>query len=308
MDALPIQESNSFGHGSTVSNVSHKCGHDGHTTILLGLARALTDLPLHKGRVILLWQPAEETGTGAMEMIRDKLISELSIDYVFALHNIPGYPFHRIILKNGLFTPQVKSLIIRLFGKTAHAAEPEHGHNPALTISKIIQFDTKITNNDPGKKDFFLATPVYMNLGSPAYGTSAGYAEIHFTIRSWSPQLFEKQCDHLISFAEEQGRSANLKITISWVQEFYANQNDPEAVDLLRKASDTCHPDIETRVDPFKWGEDFGVFTQRYKGAMFGLGAGMETPALHNPDYDFPDEIMASGIKIFYETIKQVTG
>ena len=101
IDALPILESNTFNHRSVVKNVSHKCGHDGHTAILLGLARALTDYPLEKGRVILLWQPAEETGKGAMEVIKDNFFKNLSIDYAFALHNIPGYDYHKVILKKG---------------------------------------------------------------------------------------------------------------------------------------------------------------------------------------------------------------
>ena len=306
IDALPIGETNTFDHKSSINQVSHKCGHDGHTVILLGLARALTDFPVENCKIILLWQPAEETGSGAGETIQDTLFRDIPIDFAFALHNIPGYPLHQVILRKGLFTPQVKSMIIKLYGRTAHAAEPEHGQNPAMAISKIIQYAEAITENNTNKKDFFLITPVFINMGSPAYGTSAGYGEIHLTLRSWSPEIFNERSGTFISYIEEKAKELGLKTTISWIQEFYANVNNEEAVNYLIRASEACSLDMDFKQQPFKWGEDFGLFTQKYKGAMFGLGAGNNTPALHSPDYDFPDDIMMSGILVFYETIKQV--
>ena len=209
-DALPIIETNTFAHKSINPLVSHKCGHDGHTTILLGVAELLTRNPIKKGKIVLLWQPAEENGTGAKTVMADKSFKKLKIDQVFALHNLPGIPLHKVVYKTGAFSANVRSLIIHLKGKTAHAAEPEHGEN----------------------------------------------------------------------------------------------QNEEKAVKLIKKSAEDLKLNHAKLATPFKWGEDFGLFTQKIPGAMFGIGSGENCPALHNPDYDFPDEITETAATLFYKILE----
>ena len=306
IDALPIIETNTFDHASTAAGVSHKCGHDGHTTILLGLAKILSENPIRKGKVLLLFQPAEENGMGAEAVLKDAIFQEESIDYVFALHNLPGYKLHEIVVKENEFTANVKSIILKMTGKTAHAAEPEQGSNPSMAISEILAFADSMTHNKPEDENIFLMTPIYATLGDLAYGISAGYGEIHFTIRSWNTDLMQKRSDAIVDFMEAICAKYQLRSDISWLQVFHANLNDSDAVGFIRKAAKHCHFSITERPYPFRWGEDFGLFTQRYKGAMFGLGAGETTPALHNPDYDYPDEITETGIRIFYQIIQEI--
>lgn len=305
-DALPIAEINDFEHQSKHAGVSHKCGHDGHTTILLGLAEMLSKLPLSSGKVFLLFQPAEENGKGAAVVLASNFFSNLSIDYVFALHNLPGFEKKEIVLKENIFNANVKSLIIELNGKTAHAAEPEKGFNPSLAIAKIIDFCEKLTNNVSERDDFFLIVPVYINVGEKAYGISAGKGELHLTIRSWDPKLFELRCSELEGFVTDCCREYKLGVKLSWTQEFRANQNDNQAIEIIRRAALKNGFRIREIDHPFKWGEDFGLFTQKYKGAMFGLGAGTDSPALHNPDYDFPDDITSTGIQQFFQIIQEI--
>ena len=306
IDALPIQEINDFEYKSTSEGVSHKCGHDGHTTILLGLAQLLSEKPIKTGKVLLIFQPAEENGMGAAAVIRDSEFQKHQIDYVFALHNLPGFKHHEIVVKEREFTGNVKSIILKMDGKTAHAAEPEQGYNPSLAIAEIFNFADELTYNEPANKDFFLMTPIYSTLGDLAYGISAGYGEVHFTIRSWCTGLMSKRSDEIVAFMEATCAKHNLKPDISWTQVFHANINDPKAVDYIREASKKNNLTLTERAYPFRWGEDFGLFTQKHKGAMFGLGSGTSTPALHNPDYDYPDEITESGIKMFYQIIQQI--
>lgn len=306
IDALPITEINDFEHKSTVEGVSHKCGHDGHTTILLGLAKVLSDVPISKGKVLLLFQPAEENGMGAQAVLDDPSFSTENIDFVFALHNLPGYAKHEIVVKEQEFTGNVKSIILKLTGKTAHAAEPEQGINPGKAISEILEFAETITHNKPEEANFFLMTAVYATLGDLAYGISAGYGETHFTIRSWDTELMAKQSEKIVAFMNETCSKHNLVADISWTQVFHANVNHPEAVTFIRKAANKHNFKLIEREYPFRWGEDFGLFTQKYKGAMFGLGAGKLTPALHNPDYDYPDEITPTGIQLFHQIIQEI--
>lgn len=305
IDALPIQETNAFSYKSKTECVSHKCGHDGHAAMLLGVALLLSENPTSKGTVHLLFQPSEENGKGAEAVLNDPNFKALHIDTVFALHNLPGYPLKQIVVKENEFTANVKSVIIKLTGRTAHAAEPEKGINPSLAISTILQFSEEQTNNEPTSKDFFLFTPVHITMGELAYGVSAGYGEVHLTLRSWSTELMQKKCEKLETYINTLCAQQKLISDIQYTEVFYANVNHPQANETIKNAAKTSNLNLVTNATPFKWGEDFGLFTQRYKGAMFGLGSGENTPALHNPDYDFPNEIIPSGVAVFYHIIHQ---
>ncbi|MFT7197786.1 MAG: metal-dependent amidase/aminoacylase/carboxypeptidase family protein, partial [Marinoscillum sp.] len=107
-----------------------------------------------------------------------------------------------------------------------------------------------------------------------------------------------------VDASNEIAAKHGLTATISWTEEFFSNQNDPRAVDIIRKSASDNDLEILEKEAPFKWGEDFGLFTERYKGAMFGLGAGATHPALHNPDYDFPDDLILSGSQMFIRIIE----
>jgi len=306
LDALPIQEINSFEHSSIIPGVSHKCGHDGHATVLLGLARLLTEQKPKSGKIFLLFQPAEEDGEGAKAIFSDSKFKTLKPDYIFAFHNLPGYPLNQVVIKNNSFTAGVKSIIIQINGKTAHAAEPENGLNPALAIAEILQESAKLSNNDPNRDDFTLITPIHIEMGEIAYGISAGYGEVRLTIRTWDEDNMEKLTTELIGCIKKAAINQNMPITYSWTHEFYANQNDDTAVSLIKEATSILSFDIFQRKFPFKWGEDFGLFTQNFNGAMFGIGSGEKSPALHNPDYDFPDEILPVGIQLFHQISLQI--
>ena len=307
LDALPIEEINVFEHRSLAKGVSHKCGHDGHIAILCGLAIELHQKRPASGNVILLFQPAEEDGTGAQKVFLDPKFAVLQLDYVFALHNLPGYEMHQIVVKNNTFTCAVNSIIIKLKGKTSHAGEPEKGINPALAIAAIITEFNAIIQAGIAKEDFCLITPIYTKMGKKAYGVSAGAGEVHFTVRSDSNSQMRKIEGTLENVAQTIANKYNLICKIKWTQGFQANENNKMAVDAIKKAAKINNFALLEKDKPFTWGEDFGLFTQQYPGAMFGLGSGINTPALHNPDYDFPDEIIATGVAIFYQISKEIT-
>ncbi|KIX20405.1 amidohydrolase [Flavobacterium sp. 316] len=306
LDALPIHEINSFSHQSVYEDVSHKCGHDGHMAILCGLAKELYQNPIEKGTVLLLFQPAEEDGNGARRVSNDKKFKEIKPDYAFALHNLPGFKKRQIIVKEHTFTCAVNSMIIKLRGKTSHAGEPENGINPALAISEIINRFDAIIKNDVTQPDYCLITPIYINMGEKAYGVSAGYGEIHFTIRSNSNLQMRTIETHLESIIQSIASKHKLELNIDWTQSFQANENNVEAINIIREAASKNRFDILEKEEPFTFGEDFGLFTQKFKGAMLGLGSGEKTPSLHNPDYDFPDEIIETGIKLFHQITKDI--
>lgn len=154
LDALPIQEINDFEHRSAVDGISHKCGHDGHMSILCDFAKKLSLQKMKHTKILLLFQPSEENGEGALSIFNDARFKTFNLDLVFALHNLPGFPHHEIVVKNNTFSCAVHSIIIKLFGRTAHAGEPHNGENPALAISEIITAFNKKSQPDHQKRQF----------------------------------------------------------------------------------------------------------------------------------------------------------
>ena len=306
LDALPIQEVNTFEHRSNTEGVSHKCGHDGHMSILLGVAKYLHQNPLKTGSVSLLFQPAEESGQGAKAMLDSGVIQLLEpIDMFYSLHNIPGHSENEIHCRAGIFTPHVISLEVKLIGKESHAAEPENGINPATAISEIIQGLNQLQNLDKNTNDFKLITPVFIQMGQEWYGISAGNAVLGYTIRTWETAVMRQLQRECVQLIERIGSEHNLQLTTHFFEEFNSVVNDPLAAEQIEKAAQNVNCAFKQMTYPMNWGEDYGLFTQKYRGAMFGLGAGTAMPALHNPDYDFPDQIAESGIKMFVDPIHQ---
>lgn len=304
LDALPIKEVNAFSYRSKEPLKSHKCGHDGHMVILCRLAWLLHQQPPIRGTAYLLFQPAEENGMGALAVMGDPVFSSLIIDQVVALHNTPGFPVGSIQIRQGPFTPAVRSIIVHFEGRTSHAAEPENGICPASAINLFMARALEMTAADTTSDNFFLVSPVYMKMGEKSYGVTAGSGEVHLTIRAWSDSVLNQQADHLEKMARSIGADFKLATVIDWTQAFSANKNDPAVVAQIKRAANELSIETIDLPSPMKWGEDFGLFTQHYPGAMFGLGAGEQRPALHNPDYDFEDQLIEPGSKVFEKIIR----
>ena len=303
LDALPIHENNTFDHQSKIPGVSHKCGHDGHMAMVAGLIFWIKKQNFTSGKIILLFQPAEETGKGANAVLQDKRFLAVRTDYMFALHNIPKEPLHQIIIAEQGFSAEVQSCILTLNGKECHASEPENGHNPALAISEIIATLSGFNVTDPKDEQFSMLTPIHIKMGQPSYGISPATAELHYTLRTWSTENMSVLKTKMETAIERSCTSQQLTYKLKWLEYFPASSNHPESNRYVLQAAEENGFPITQRSYPFKFGEDFGWFTKDYKTTMFGLGAGSDTPALHHSDYDFPDEIIESGMAMFQTLI-----
>ncbi len=306
LDALPIQEINEFDYKSKFENKGHKCGHDGHMTVLAGLAEQVSSSKDFKGKVILLFQPAEETGEGAGRMINDPKLSKIKPDYVFAFHNLPGYELNSILIRKGSFASASKGMIIKLTGKTSHAAEPENGINPSFAVAEIIKKLLLLPEKLKNKNDFILVTIIHASIGERAFGTSAGYAELMTTLRAFRNDDMRSLISESEEIVKKIASDQKLKVEISYTEEFPATVNDNECVEIIKNAAEKNNFSINEIKTPFRWSEDFGHFTDKYKGALFGIGSGENHPQLHNPDYDFPDEIIPVGVAIFHTIMNEI--
>jgi len=305
MDAVGVDEHLALTYASRTPGYAHKCGHDGHTTILLGVAEQLHLHPINKGKLLLFFQAAEETGQGCAQLLNSGFLSAYNINMVFALHNIPGIPLHSITCRAGSFTCAVISCEIKLDGQTSHAAEPEKGISPFRAATSITEQLLALNHPKLTDENYQIVTLVESHIGETAYGVSAGHGVLRFTLRAKSEtslQTLKKDTELIVR--TEVAKTPGLSYDIRWLEYFAGGQNSAKAVDIVRQAAANNGLTYIEKDVPFTWGEDFGLLTQHYPGALFGLGSGTDTPPLHHQDFDFPDEIIETGVKMMVSISK----
>lgn len=302
IDAVAINETLPQHYCSVNSGVSHKCGHDGHTAILLAMANLLNQHPLKKGKILLLFQPAEETGQGAQNVLQHPFLQNIRIDKAYALHNLPGFPEKTIVCREGSFTCSVVSCSIQVEGKTSHAAEPEKALSPTAALLQILEKTMSWNQGHPDVQDYFRSTLIELHIGEEAYGVAAGSGVIRLTLRAATAHHLQIHTNKLEQLVEHLKASyPELRFSIEWLESFTANENQATAVHIIQQVAKENGLEYIKTSHPFTWGEDFGLFTQQIPGAIFGLGAGEHQAALHTPTYDFPNTIIETGAQMFYQ-------
>ena len=299
LDALPIEELSGVEHASTILGTSHMCGHDGHMAILGLLALVLGRERPKRGRVVLMFQPAEETGDGAANVTADPRYLDIRPDFAFSLHNLPGVPLGHVRLKEGVVNCASRGLRIELGGKTAHSSMPETGVSPMLAVSELMPKLQRLGGGTFAEDDFAMATVTHCRMGEAVFGVAPGHAEIRMTLRTRLDGRMAELCAGAERLLEDTARAHGLGLSFDYHEIFPASLNAPEAVAALRSALDAEAVPHDERDLPMRASEDFGRFGYDSKSAMFFLGAGETHPQLHNPDYDFPDDLIAIGARVF---------
>jgi amidohydrolase len=308
IDAVPVQESNDVDYRSCRSGVSHTCGHDGHAAIVAGLAGKLHRHPPRRGRVVLLFQPAEETGAGALDVLDDERFDSIAPAWIFALHNLPRETFGEVQIRSGPFAAGSVGAILRFRGKTSHAAYPEQGKSPAVAVAQLIQALTALPDSIRPDNGIARLTVIHARFGEAAFGTTPGEAEVMATLRSDREDVLDRLRETVVDQAQRIARAHGLEHTHSWTEDFPVTTNHPEAVAMVEAVAETSGVAVALRDEAYPWSEDFGWFTRRFSGAIFGLGAGHEYPALHSPEYDFPDDLIPLGVVLFEGLIERILG
>jgi len=296
LDALPIEDLKESPYQSKIPGKGHLCGHDGHMAIICGLGEKVAQNRPETGEVILLFQPAEETGDGAKAVLEDPRFEQIKPDFAFALHNLPGYPKHQIVMRRGTFAAGSTGMSIYLKGKTSHSAHPEAGINPSQALAKLIQELPQLPKEAVG---FALLTLIHAELGSLAFGTSAGRGSLSLTLRAFDQQDLDVLIGKVKAKANAIAESERLEVDFSFVEQFAVSVNDPELYDLVEKTAKNLGLSLVEKPEPFRWSEDFGLFSQFCPSFLFGLGAGENCPQLHEGTYDFPDELIETGVGMF---------
>lgn len=309
LDALPIAEISDVPHRSTIEGKGHMCGHDGHMAILTALGRQFGRERPASGRVVLMFQPDEETGGGAAAVTADPRYAAIRPDFSFSLHNLPGTPLGHVRLKEGVVNCASRGMRIVLEGREAHSSMPESGISPMRAISRLMPLLAGLGNGTSfTQDDFAMATVTHVHMGEPVFGIAPGHAEMRATLRT---RLDGRMAD-LVAAAEALAREAaaedGLTCSIDYHEIFVASLNDAEATALLAAALDAERIPHDGEALPMRGSEDFGTFGHTSKSAMFFLGSGVDRPNLHNPDYDFPDDLIPIASRAFMRVAKDVLG
>jgi len=304
-DALPIQEENIFGHHSQRKGISHKCGHDGHMSILAGFACILEKSMIQRGRLILLFQPAEETGTGAKALTADKRFADIQADYIFALHNWPGYPTGQLVIRSGSMFSASTGMAIKLTGKSSHAMAPEEGNSPAEAIMEIYGSLKELYHPDKSSDDFSLITTVGMQLGSEDYGVSPAEGALYLTLRAYRESSLKQMLSELQSRIKNIAKRHSLQVQIVFKDRFPEARNDNFCVERVIEAAERLDIPVHSPEQGLASSEDIGHLFQKARkgGAIFLLGSGEQSAPLHSFEYDFEDKLIEPAIKLFGEIV-----
>ena len=305
IDALHIPEPNDFDYRSQNQGVSHKCGHDGHATILCGLAQWLGEQRPDFGEVVLLFQPAEETGQGAKAIIEDPLFDQIKPDVAYGLHNLPGFEKGQIMVREGCFAAASFGLKLCFDGRTAHASQPETGHSPSELLAQLIHFLEKKREQLKAVKPLTTFVITHAILGEETFGVAPGHAEIWLTLRSFDDRNLELMSNEIIEFCRAKAKDYLFDFNFSEHEAFAATNSDDRCVHLIEQAAQNLELKVGHLSEPFRWSEDFGRFGSVCPIGFFGLGSGLDQPALHNPEFDFPDDILEAGMTMFWEIIRE---
>lgn len=308
LDALPIPETTGLAYASRVPGKGHLCGHDGHMVMVLAVAQALADRRPARGRAVLLFQPAEETGKGAARLRADPQFAAVAPDLILSLHNLPGLALGEVALCRGAANCASRGMRVVLGGKTSHASAPQDGLSPAAVMAGLMpQLAALGPGGDLGP-DYALTTLTHARLGEPTFGVAPGHGELWVTLRTVRDDrmaALAARAEHLVRGAAQ---AAGLSVEITYDDVFEACTNAPAAVDLLCAACADQGIDPQLTDQPQRFSEDFGQFGKGAAAAMFWLGAGRDQPQLHNPDYDFPDALIPVGAGLFEAALRRALG
>lgn len=298
-DALPMDEVIDIPWASEFPGKAHKCGHDGHSSTLAALALEIDQNGADKN-VFFLFQPAEETGDGAIQCVG--FIKEHNIDEIYAYHNMSGLPLHSVTVKDGTALCASKGMSIIFEGSPTHASQPEFGVNPSLAIANMVIENEKLITSD-NNEGLVLSTVVQIDVGEKAFGLAASKGALRLTIRA----LYEKELDQLQSnlekFAQQQAEKFGLNVSFEYNDEFPETANNKECTEKIRAAATSLGMELHELEEAYRGSEDFGHFTKLTKGSYCFIGNGEDYANLHTSEYDFPDELIQTGVKLFKELI-----
>jgi len=307
LDALPIDEVSASPYRSRTLGKAHLCGHDGHMATLAALGLGLSRARPKRGRVVLLFQPAEETGAGAEAVIVDPNFASIQPDFVFAWHNMPGMPQGEAAIANGPAACASRGLRAIFNGKTAHASSPEAGVSPMRALARLMPELTALGRGGAIDEGYSLVTITHVEMGAHSFGVAPGRGELWATLRTVTDAGMASLVERAESLIRDAAFAEGLEVEIAYRDAFDSAVNAPAAVEKVISALGA--EGVKWSVgQPMRPSEDFGRFSAEAPSALFLLGAGESHPSLHNADYDFPDELVPVAARVLMRVARDALG
>ena len=302
MDALPIQEANTFAHRSQYAGVMHACGHDGHTTMLLGAARYLAETRNFDGTVHFIFQPAEEGIGGAKAMVDDGLFEKFPCDAIFGMHNRPSLPVGRFAVKSGPMMAGGAFFDIRVTGKGAHGARPETGVDSALVAAHIaVALQSIVARNVPPIETAVLS--VTMIHAGDAYNVIPQTATLAGTVRAFSREVMLLVEASMKRVAANTAEAFGAKAEVDFRALFAPTVNNPAEAEFAARICTELVGEANVDRNPalIMASEDFSYMLERVPGCYINIGNGSVEGGceVHNPAYDFNDAALPLGAAFF---------
>jgi amidohydrolase len=312
MDCLPMDETNDFEHASKNPGRMHACGHDGHTAMLLGAAKVLSEKRDFEGAVHFIFQPAEEGGGGGRAMIDDGLFEKFPCDAVFAIHNKPGLPLGMIATKPGALLAAADRWDLRITGKGGHAAHPHLSLDPLIVAANLVlSLQTIVSRN----MDPFASSVVTVGFvkGGSAYNVIPTDAHVGGTTRTTTPEARKLIEARIREICEGAAKMYGVKIDVEYRYGYPPTINNAQrAAFAIDVAAGVCGPHgVRDNVQASMGAEDFSYMLEKVPGAMVWLGNGGEDgngAGLHNSRYDFNDMAIPFGVSFFVNTVERFLG
>lgn len=316
MDALPIQETNQFEHASKHPGKMHACGHDGHTAMLLATAQELAESKDFAGEVLLIFQPAEEGGAGAKSMIEDGLFERYPVDAIYAMHNWPGMTEGEFAAHIGPVMASSNEFEITITGKGCHAAMPNLGIDPIVIGSHVVQALQTIVTRNLRPVDSAVISVTQFHAGN-TINVIPESAQLKGTVRTFSLDALDLIEDKLLSITQALCSSFGATANVEFKRSYPPTINNQKYSDIAARAlSKLKHAtQIHRDLAPTMGAEDFAFMLQHVPGAYLWIGNGdgghreaghgLGPCMLHNPSYDFNDNILGLGVQAWLEIVKQ---
>jgi len=313
MDALNITEKTGLPHTSKFPGKMHACGHDGHTAMLLGVAKHLSETRNFNGTVHLVFQPAEEGGQGAHAMLKDGLFRDFHCDHIFGLHNWPYMPVGTIGTRVGPLLAAVDEFAITITGKGGHAAMPEKSIDPIIVAAQIITALQTIVSRNTSAIDTAVVTVCNVNAGTGAFNVIGDTAKLNGTVRTFSPEIRKAVRKRLTEITNGIAATFGATAEVDYQEHIDPTINTADGVEFAATAAAAVvgEKNVLTDCEPCMGGEDFGAFLAERPGAFIYVGQGVadkpDSPhnhGLHSPFYDFNDDIIPTGVSYFAKLVE----
>ena len=303
MDALPIQEQTNLDYASKVPGIMHACGHDGHTAMLLGAAKYLSDTRNFDGEVALVFQPAEEGGGGAKEMIDDGLIEKFNIQEFYGMHNMPGLEIGQFSIKSGDFFAAADTFTIKIIGKGGHAAKPQETVDPVLMSSNLVMSLQSIASrNTNPTKDVVVSVCTFLT-DTVSFNVIPEMVTLKGTLRTFDKEVQNIAKDKIFSLSKSIAEAYGGKAEIEFNYGYPVMKNSNDATEIAKTVAEKVSGKNTVSAEKIMGAEDFSYMLNATKGAYILIGNG-DTDSVHSPTYVFNDEILPIGSSYWAELVE----